>query len=95
MIQYKEIKDIPKKQLFILFDSVGWVKSPQEKLSKNKVKDSIANHTLYIQKNGNLIKKAFQNSTYVVSAWDNKKLVGVVRVLSDQIQRSIIYCRGI
>ena len=33
----------------------------------------------------------FLNSTFVISAWYNKKLVGVVRVLSDKIFRSIIY----
>jgi ribosomal protein S18 acetylase RimI-like enzyme len=33
----------------------------------------------------------FINSTFVISAWYNEKLVGVVRVLSDKIFRSIIY----
>lgn len=33
----------------------------------------------------------FINSTFVVSAWDNKKLVGVIRVLSDKVIRSEIY----
>ena len=33
----------------------------------------------------------FVNSTDVVSAWDNDKLVGCVRVLSDKIFRSHIY----
>jgi len=33
----------------------------------------------------------FINSTLVISAWDNKKLIGVVRVLSDKMIRSIIY----
>lgn len=32
----------------------------------------------------------FKNSTLVISAWDNEKLVGVVRVLSDMIFRSVI-----
>ncbi len=32
----------------------------------------------------------FKNSTWVISAWDNEKLVGVVRVLSDMIFRSVI-----
>lgn len=31
------------------------------------------------------------NSTLVISAWDEEKLVGAVRVLSDTIFRSIIY----
>lgn len=33
----------------------------------------------------------FINSTLVISAWENNCLVGVVRVLSDQMFRSIIY----
>ena len=31
------------------------------------------------------------NSTLVVSAWENERLVGAVRVLSDKVIRSIIY----
>lgn len=33
----------------------------------------------------------FINSTLVVSAWENERLIGVVRVLSDQVIRSVIY----
>ena len=33
----------------------------------------------------------FINSTLVISAWKNDKLIGVVRVLSDKMFRSIIY----
>jgi predicted GNAT family N-acyltransferase len=33
----------------------------------------------------------FINSTLVISAWDNDKLVGTIRVLSDKIIRSVIY----
>ena len=33
----------------------------------------------------------FINSTLVVSAWEGERLVGVVRVLSDRITRSVIY----
>ncbi len=33
----------------------------------------------------------FINSTLVISAWDEQKLVGVIRVLSDKIIRSVIY----
>ncbi|MCL2620065.1 MAG: GNAT family N-acetyltransferase [Defluviitaleaceae bacterium] len=35
--------------------------------------------------------KPFINSTLVISAWEGEDLVGVVRVLSDKIFRSIIY----
>jgi GNAT superfamily N-acetyltransferase len=35
--------------------------------------------------------QSWLNSTLVISAWDNDRLVGAVRVLSDTIFRSIIY----
>lgn len=33
----------------------------------------------------------FINSTIVISAWENERLIGAVRVLSDKMFRSIIY----
>lgn len=42
----------------------------------------------------NMIKNyniPFINSTLVISAWENERLIGVVRVLSDKMFRSIIY----
>jgi len=33
----------------------------------------------------------FKNSTFVVSAWEDNYLVGVIRVISDTIFRSVIY----
>ena len=33
----------------------------------------------------------FTNSTLVISAWKNERLIGAVRVLSDKMFRSIIY----
>ncbi len=41
-----------------------------------------------MQENFNL---PFIHSTLVVSAWENDRLIGAVRVLSDKIIRSIIY----
>jgi len=35
--------------------------------------------------------KPFVNSTLVISAWENECLIGVVRVLSDKMFRSVIY----
>ena len=35
--------------------------------------------------------KPFINSTLVISAWENKRLIGAVRVISDRIIRSVIY----
>jgi len=37
------------------------------------------------------MNKPFINSTLVISAWENENLVGVVRVLSDKLTRSVIY----
>ena len=39
----------------------------------------------------NVFNAPFINSTLVISAWDNERLVGVVRVLSDKIVRSVIH----
>ena len=42
-----------------------------------------------------MIQKGYRipwvNSTIVISAWDNERLIGAVRVLSDTMFRSIIY----
>ena len=38
-----------------------------------------------------VFNQPFINSTLVISAWENEKLIGVVRVLSDKIIRSVIY----
>ena len=44
--------------------------------------------TLDMIKNYNI---PFINSTLVISAWENERLIGAVRVLSDKMFRSIIY----
>lgn len=58
-------------------------------------------HNLFLAvgwSNGNITQEmsdnfniGFINSTFVFSAWNNGKLVGCVRVLSDKIFRSVIY----
>jgi len=61
-----------------LFELAGWViDSAKSNLSDN-----------FIQENFN---NPFINSTLVISAWENERLVGAVRVLSDKIIRSTIY----
>ncbi len=37
------------------------------------------------------IQKPYINSTLVVSAWEGERLVGAVRVLSDEVVRSVVY----
>ncbi|MBN2851579.1 MAG: GNAT family N-acetyltransferase [Clostridia bacterium] len=44
-------------------------------------------------KNHELLDKAIRNSAYVLSAWENEKLVGLIRVISDDA--TIIYIQDI
>ena len=37
------------------------------------------------------IKKALENSTLVISAWDRERLVGFARVLSDKVYRATLW----
>jgi len=68
-------KDLPIEQLHHLFFSAGWT-------------DSELTIDPYMLKNFNA---PFINSKLVISAWENENLIGVVRVLSDEIIRSVIY----
>lgn len=95
MITYKNDKIIDPKQLFLLFKSVDWIRPSAEKTGTENTesRDSIANHIYYMDysPDNELLTKAFSNSTYVYSAWDNHRLAGVIRVISDSIQRSVLY----
>jgi GNAT superfamily N-acetyltransferase len=68
-------KDLPVEQLYHLFFSAGWTGS-EITPDPNRLK------------NFNI---PFINSTLVVSAWENERLIGTVRVLSDKFIRSVIY----
>jgi ribosomal protein S18 acetylase RimI-like enzyme len=68
-------KDLPVEQLYHLFYSVGWTGS----------EDSPDPDML------RYFNVPFINSTLVISAWDNDRLIGAVRVLSDKVIRSAIY----
>jgi len=76
-ILYNETKkDLPAEQLHHLFFSAGWT------------------DTEITQEDPNILKnfnRPFIDSTLVISAWENERLVGAVRVLSDKFIRSIIY----
>lgn len=63
---------------------------PSEQLQKMFVSVgwSDGSETLDMIKNYNI---PFINSTLVISAWENDRLIGAVRVLSDKMFRSIIY----
>jgi N-acetylglutamate synthase-like GNAT family acetyltransferase len=43
------------------------------------------------KKHGLLISKAYNNSNAVFSAWDDKELVGVVRVVTDNLTHALIF----
>lgn len=76
IITYNDAKkDLPVEQLHHLFFLAGWTGSEP-------------NPDLQILRNFNI---PFVNSTLVISAWDNERLVGTVRVLSDKFIRSVIY----
>ena len=42
------------------------------------------------KKHGLLISKAYKNSSAVFSAWDDKEMVGIVRVISDNVTHAYI-----
>ena len=73
-------KDLPVEQLYHLFLSVGWA-------SKDIPSDDIDIPDDWLEK----FNKPFINSTIVISAWDNDRLVGTVRAISDKFRRSVIY----
>jgi len=75
-IEYDDTKkDLPVEQLYHLFFSAGWTGS-----ESNPDPDMLKK-----------FNAPFINSTLVISAWDKDRLVGVVRVLSDKVIRSVIY----
>jgi len=75
IIYNEQRKDLPVDQLRQLFYVVGWMESLSEE-TEERLKGFM---------------QPWINSTLVVSAWDDCRLVGAVRVLSDTIFRSIIY----
>jgi hypothetical protein len=70
MITYREDKVIDARQLFLLFQSVGWIRPADERSSAEESRDAIANHTYYMDysEQNDLLTSAFLNSTYVRSA---------------------------
>jgi len=76
IITYNDTKkDLPVEPLYHLFFSAGWAGAE-------------INPDSDVLKFFNI---PFINSTLVISAWDNERLIGTVRVLSDTFIRSVIY----
>ncbi len=93
MIEYREEKHVDGRQLFTLFTAVGWIKPRNQKPVTERPDDAIANDIFYLDDDGkyDFLTSAFLHSTYVLSAWESSRLVGIIRVLSDGVQRSVIY----
>jgi len=69
-------KDLPVDQLIRLFKLAGWTNESDSEETEER-------------KTG--FMKPWLYSTLVVSAWDENRLIGAVRVLSDTIFRSVLY----
>lgn len=74
-ITYKNNKDLPCDQLSALFTAVGWSDE-----TKEMTPEMLAN-----------FNKPFIHFALVFSAWDDDKLVGCVRALSDTMFCSVIF----
>lgn len=76
IITYNDTKkELPVDQLHHLFLMAGWT-GRERILDPDKLK---------------YFNVPFINSTLVISAWNNNRLIGTVRVLSDKFIRSVIY----
>ena len=63
---------------------------PQKGISK--LKSLLNKNTLWANKRSSKnIKKMLSNSTIVVSAWENSKLIGFGRATSDEIYRAVLW----
>lgn len=79
--------------LYRLFDEVGWIKPRSAKPARHAKIDGISNHTLYLDgpRESAFLEQTFRASTAIFLARVDHETVGVVRVLSDSLQRSLIY----
>lgn len=79
--------------LFRLFDAVGWIAPKSAKPARHTKIDGISNHTLYLDgpHESAFLEATFRASTAVYAATVSGIVVGVVRVISDHLQRSVVY----
>lgn len=79
--------------LYRLFDAVGWILPRSAKPARHAKIDGISNHTLYLDgpHESSFLEKTFQASTAIFIAQVDHEIAGVVRVLSDGLQRSLVY----
>ncbi len=72
-------KDLPCEQLYRLFQAAGW--TGEENAEETEEDRFLRQH----------FNAPFLRSTLVISAWAGERLVGAVRVLSDEVIRSVVY----
>lgn len=79
--------------LYRLFDAVGWIAPRSAKPAHHAKIDGICNHTLYLDgpHESAFLEETFRASTAVYIATVSGNVVGVVRLISDRHQRSVVY----
>lgn len=89
----ERVTTIDGQILYRLFEAVGWIRHRSSKPALHAKIDGISNHTLYLDgpHESAFLEQTFQASTAIFVARMNHEIVGVVRVLSDGLQRSLIY----
>lgn len=79
--------------LYRLFDAVGWIAPRNTKPTRHTKIDEISNHTLYLDgpHESAFLEETFRASSAVYAAMVSGIVTGVVRVISDLHQRSVVY----
>ena len=88
-----QVPTVDGPTLYRLFDAVGWIAPRSAKPPQHTRIDGISNHTLYLDgpQDSAFLEETVAASTAVYAATKTGTVVGVVRVLSDRHQRSLIY----
>jgi len=92
-VRIEPASTLPPEAAWRLFHAVGWIAPRAKKPIRHRRIDSIANHTVHLDgpHEAAFLTEPFRNSQAVYLAWIGQEIVGCVRVLSDRIQRSVIY----
>lgn len=88
-----KVPTIDGPTLYRLFDAVGWIAPCSAKPPRHTKIDGISNHTLYLDgpHNSVFLEETFRASSAVYAATTSGIVAGVVRVISDMHQRSVVY----
>lgn len=92
-VAIERVTTVDGQILYRLFDEVGWIRPRSAKPARHAKIDGISNHTVYLDgpHENAFLEKTFQASTAIFVAQVDHEIVGVVRVLSDSLQRSLVY----